>query len=398
MPTLQISPVNLATDTELSHSERFSEIRNRTVEICSCLQAEDMVVQPIVDVSPPKWHLAHTTWFFETFILNSLPGYKPFHSDFNFLFNSYYNTVGERVLRADRGNMSRPTTDEIYAYRRYVDAQITDYLDNDHATAEVIGNLQLGLQHEMQHQELLLTDIKYILGNNPMFPIYHDTCSIDLVESKENGFVSIDEGVYEVGFAGSGFCFDNEKGVHKTYIQGFEIATTQVSYGDFISFIEDGGYRDFKYWHADAWEWINQNEIKAPLYMHKVDGVWMHYTLSGFKPIDPALTLMHVSFYEAAAFAEWKGMRLPTEFEWEVASTKLQWGNVWEWTNSAYLPYPDYSKANGALGEYNGKFMINQMVLRGGSRATAQGHSRNTYRNFFQPHLQWQYAGIRLVK
>lgn len=398
MPSLQTLPVKDDVLTRMSLLERFNKTRNSTVEICSYLQPEDMVAQPIVDVSPPKWHLAHTTWFFETFILNGLSGYEPFNPEFGFLFNSYYNTVGERVLRADRGNMSRPVTKEIYAYRSYVDEKMRDILATNNLDSQLVEVLELGLQHEMQHQELLMTDIKYIFGMNPLFPVYNADCNVDLIDSKSSGFVSVDEGVYEIGFQGKGFSFDNEKGFHKSYIQAFEISNAQVSYGEYIAFIEDGGYTNFQYWHADAWEWINQNSISAPLYMHKVDGKWMHYTLGGFKPVISSLVLVHISYYEASAFAAWKGMRLPTEFEWEVASDKFFWGDIWEWTNSAYLPYPNYTKAEGALGEYNGKFMVNQMVLRGGSRATAEHHTRNTYRNFFQPHLQWQYAGIRLVK
>ncbi len=398
MPILQSLLVKNDLADEETLSEKYNRIRQASISICRPLCAEDMVVQPIVDVSPPKWHLAHTTWFFETFVLKTNPDYKLYHPDFNFLFNSYYNTVGERVLRADRGNMTRPTTSEIFAYRAYVDAQMGVFMNQQVLGVEIQSIIEMGLQHEMQHQELLYSDIKYIFGLNPLFPVYSLDSIVDLIETGEPGFTSIDEGIYEVGFQSDGFCFDNEKGLHKSYINAFEISTSYVSYGEYIEFIEAGGYSDFQYWHADAWDWINENNVRAPLYMHKVRGEWMHFTLSGFKSVDPSIALLHISYYEAAAFAAWKGMRLPTEFEWEVASDKFQWGDLWEWTNSAYLPYPNYQKAEGALGEYNGKFMINQMVLRGGSRATAANHTRNTYRNFFQPHLQWQYAGIRLVK
>lgn len=383
-----------------SLSNRFESIRQRTEAICKPLEIEDCVVQPVEYVSPPKWHLAHTTWFFETFFLKEIyKDYKPFHPDFNFLFNSYYETVGARVLRTDRGNITRPGVKQILEYRGYVNSKVKEALDHKTISSERVAIVELGLQHEMQHQELLLSDLKYILGHNPIFPVYEADSRIDRNKiSKRSEFIHIASGNYEIGFQGDGFVFDNELNRHTVYVHDFEIASEPVKFGEFIEFIEDGGYIRFEFWHSDAWAWVQENKIAAPMYMHKDNGKWMRYTLSGYAEINPDDILVHVSYYEAAAFAAWKKMRLPTEFEWEIASDHFFWGNVWEWTNSAYLPYPGFAAAAGALGEYNGKFMINQMVLRGASLATTPGQSRKSYRNFFHPYLQWQYAGIRLAR
>ena len=389
-----------ATEKQVNLKERFLAVRSRTEEICKPLQTEDYVVQPSVDVSPPKWHLAHTSWFFETFFLpKAIQGYIPFDKDFNYLFNSYYETIGKRVLRADRGNITRPGVDKIYAYRAYVNTHVVNALQQTEISDALREIIILGMNHEMQHQELLYSDIKFILGHNPIFPIYNHSCDIDSIEIKEKTeFLYVDQGIYEIGFSGEGFSFDNELNKHSVYLHDFEIASQPVLFGEFIEFIEDGGYQNFKYWHNDGWTWVNENKITAPLYMFKVDGKWHRYTLAGFKVVNPHDVLLHISFYEASAFATWKGMRLPTEFEWEAASDLFKWGDCWEWTNSAYLPYPGFHAAPGAIGEYNGKFMVNQMVLRGASKATSAGHSRKTYRNFFHPYLQWQYAGLRLAK
>lgn len=381
-------------------SKNYTSVRNKTVQICEPLQFEDFAVQPTMDVSPPKWHLAHTTWFFETFFLpKANPDYKPFDENYSYLFNSYYETIGKRVLRANRGNITRPGVEEIYSYRHYVDDHVAQALNNQQLSDELKDVLTLGLHHEMQHQELLYTDIKYILGHNPIFPIYNSDCKIDAVESTNtNDFIQIDQGVYEMGYSGNGFSFDNELQKHRVYLHDFEIAKQPALFGEYLDFIEDGGYKNFRFWHSDAWAWVNENKIEAPLYVHKHNDQWYRYTLSGFKPINRNEVLMHINYYEAAAFAAWKGMRLPTEYEWEAACVLFDWGDCWEWTNSAYLPYPGFKAAPGAVGEYNGKFMVNQMVLRGASKATPKGHSRITYRNFFHPHLQWQYAGVRLAK
>lgn len=380
--------------------EDYKTIRQKTEEICSPLEKEDYVVQPIVDVSPPKWHLGHTTWFFETFILKQhLDDYKEFNSQYNFVFNSYYETVGARIIRTDRGNLSRPSVDDVYKYRKYVDGFMVTFLGSTYLSDSLTELIILGLNHEQQHQELLFTDLKYILGHNPLFPAYTASKADDEEgEVRTQAYIKIEEGVYEIGFHGNGFCFDNELGRHKIYLQEFKIAKDLVTNVEFLEFINDGGYQDFRYWHAEGWDWVNQNQAKAPLYWHNLEGEWMNYTLQGLKKILAKDVLCHINFYEAAAFASWKGMRLPTEMEWEIASNQLNWGTRWEWTGSAYLPYPGFSKAPGAIGEYNGKFMINQMVLRGSSTATPAGHSRNTYRNFFHPKHQWQFTGLRLAQ
>ncbi len=378
--------------------EQYRQVRRHSEDICEPLQTEDYVVQPIADVSPPKWHLGHTTWFFETFVLKpNMEGYREFDPQYNFVFNSYYETVGARVVRTDRGNLSRPSVTDVYNYRRYVDRNMEAFLLNGGLAGDTAAVLELGLNHEQQHQELLLTDIKYILGHNPLFPAY-STEQIEKTVVNATQFVKVPEGVYEIGFDGEGFCFDNEFGRHKAYLQSYEIAMHPVTNKEYLEFIDAGGYSDFRYWHSEGWEWVKQNKANSPLYWHYIDGQWMNYTFSGLNEIDPDDAVCHVNFYEASAYAAWKGMRLPTEAEWEAASGKIQWGERWEWTGSAYLPYPGYKKEPGAIGEYNGKFMISQMVLRGASVATPMGHSRNTYRNFFHPWHQWQFSGIRLAR
>ncbi|MGV9011155.1 MAG: ergothioneine biosynthesis protein EgtB, partial [Flavobacteriales bacterium] len=324
-------------------------------------------------------------------------GYKLFNDDMAYMFNSYYETVGKRVLRADRGNMTRPTLEEVHAYRAHVDKAMDAFLSSGKASEEALRILELGLNHEQQHQELLVTDIKYILGNNPLFPKYDDFTESE-AEKTKGEFIEIAGGLYSIGFEGPGFSFDNEHGRHQVFLNDFAISDRLVTNGEFLSFMDEGGYADFKFWHSDGWQWVQENKVQAPMHWHKVDGTWHYYTLKGLAVVEPKMPLCHISFYEAFAFAEWKGMRLPTEAEWEVASNRFQWGQRWEWTNSAYLAYPGFKRASGALGEYNGKFMVNQMVLRGASVATAPDQSRATYRNFFQPWLRWQYMGLRLAK
>ncbi|WP_207491789.1 ergothioneine biosynthesis protein EgtB [Aridibaculum aurantiacum] len=378
--------------------ERYQDVRQRTEAICKPLQTEDYVVQPVVDVSPPKWHIGHTTWFFESFILQPYaPNYKVFDPAYNYVFNSYYETVGARVIRTDRGNLSRPTVADIFSYRKYVDAAMMAFLSHNY-TSNLQELVELGLNHEEQHQELLHTDIKYILGHNPLFPAYKTGDENPVLAGSQDEWITMNEGIYDIGYEGESFCFDNELGRHKVYLQPYSIATSLVSNGAYIEFISAGGYTDFRHWHSEGWEWVKSNNISSPMYWHQIDGTWHHYTMQGLQPVKEDEILNHISFYEASAYAAWKGMRLPTEFEWEAASGKLDWGQRWEWTESAYLPYPGFSKAPGAIGEYNGKFMVNQKVLRGASQVTSPGHSRHTYRNFFHPHLRWQHTGIRLAK
>jgi len=377
--------------------EQFQYTRSRFLEICKPLKIEDYSVQPDVFVSPPKWHLAHSTWFFEQFVLcKFVENYQVFDEDFAYLFNSYYNNAGKRVLRPNRGLMTRPSVKDVYKYRDYVDLKMLAFL-NENPSQEALDIVELGINHEQQHQELFYYDITYILGNQPTFPTIKNKIELKSLSSN-SAFIKISEGLYNIGHKGKGFCYDNELGNHQVFLQDFEISNQLVSNGEFLAFIQAGGYQDFNLWHAEGWDFIQENNITAPLYWHEVDDVWFHYTLNGFVPVDKNKPVTHISFYEAFAFAEWKQMRLPTEFEWEVASQKIDFGQLWEWTNSAYLPYPNFSKAPGALGEYNGKFMINQMVLRGASVATVKNHSRNTYRNFFHPDMRWQFSGIRLVK
>ncbi|WP_276389671.1 ergothioneine biosynthesis protein EgtB [Eudoraea chungangensis] len=378
--------------------DTFLDTRLESEKRCAPLQTEDYVVQPIEDVSPPKWHLGHTTWFFEEFLLQKYSAdYIPFNDDFSFVFNSYYESVGKRVIRANRGNLSRPSVAEVYDYRKYVTDKIVD-LFSAKTSKEMFELLEIGIHHEKQHQELLLTDIKYILGNNPLFPFYKEDWNEDPNSDNSEIWLSVAEGIYSIGHTGEGFCFDNELGNHQIYLPSYEISNLLVTNADFLEFIQEGGYSSFEYWHAEGWDWLNKNQISAPLYWHNIDGTWHQYTLKGLQLLDPNNPVSHISYYEAFAYAQWRGLRLPTEFEWEVAQENFKWGDRWEWTESAYLPYPGYKKADGALGEYNGKFMVNQKVLRGGSVATPKEHTRATYRNFFHPKLRWQYTGLRLAR
>ena len=388
-------------------AELYSSVRRYTEELCKPLEIEDYIPQPIVDVSPPKWNIAHTTWFFEEMILKKFaPGYQVFDEQFGFLFNSYYNSIGDRTARDHRGAISRPTVKRVFEYRKYVDNAMVELLRGDSVNPQsAIRNPQLedlvilGLNHEQQHQELFLTDLKYTFSLNPLFPVYDEGFS--LVEKSDQGsgqFIQIDAGNYDIGFTGDGFCFDNELSRHQVFLDQYEIRNSLVTNREFIEFIEDGGYKDPLLWHSEGWDWVNQDKVGSPLYWIERDGEWFNYTLGGLKAVDPHAPVCHVSYYESSAFAEWKGLRLPTEFEWEAANQKFNWGLRWEWTNSAYLPYPGFKKPAGAVGEYNGKFMINQMVLRGGSCATPRSHIRGSYRNFFPPGARWQFSGIRLAR
>jgi ergothioneine biosynthesis protein EgtB len=385
-----------ATTTDIA--ECYAKVRKRTEQICSPLQIEDYVVQPVVDVSPPKWHIGHTTWFFETFILKpNFMGYQEYNPEYNFVFNSYYENVGARVIRTDRGNLSRPTVADIYKYREYVDNAMANFLCGDMGD-DIRELMVLGLNHEEQHQELLYIDIKYILGHNPLFPAYSKDYVSPNVEKTGGEFIKLQEGIYEIGFKGEGFCFDNELNPHKVYLNAFEISPDLVTNAEYLEFMNSGGYHDFRHWHAEGWDWVKTNKIESPLYWHLIGDDWYHYSYHGLGPLNEKDPVCHISYFEAYAYASWKEMRLPTEFEWEAAANQFNWGKSWEWTESSYLPYPGFAKAPGAIGEYNGKFMVNQKVLRGASEVTSPGHSRSTYRNFFQTHLRWQFTGIRLAK
>ena len=377
---------------------QYIDTRKHTETLCEPLEIEDYVPQPAEFASPPKWHLAHTTWFFEEFVLKPhLPEYELFHTKFSFLFNSYYNHVGDRTTRANRGDLTRPTVKEVYAYRHYVDKYMAVLIPGLQDNQELVDTIILGINHEQQHQELLITDMKYTLSLNPLYPVYKSGYSLVSDTQEKSTMIEIDAGNYKIGGDTNGFSYDNEHQRHQVYLNAFKISSSLVTNADYLEFVNDDGYSKFQYWHDEALGWLTKNQIKQPLYWHEADGRWYQYTLNGLQELDPKALLAHISFYEANAFANWQGSRLPTEEEWEVASGQLKWGQRWEWTQSAYTPYPGFKIAEGAIGEYNGKFMVNQKVLRGASLATYPGHSRTTYRNFFHPHLRWQLTGIRLV-
>lgn len=406
----------------LSH---FSSVRNLTSALTENIHPEDSVIQTEEDISPPKWHLAHTTWFFENFILKSyIKNYKPYHPSFDFLFNSYYQSQGTRVQRNKRGYHPRPLLSEVLKYRKAVDEEIIFLLKSQIDNAQLNKLVELGIHHEQQHQELLLTDLKNIWSKSPLFPEYIEPKEKNSHPSAVARWLPVEEGLFEVGYTGAAFHYDNESPRHKIYLDGFEISSRPVVTGEYLEFIKAGGYQQWKYWLHEGWDWVVNNQVKAPLYWDQIDDEWYVYTLSGFRKVDEQEILTHINFYEADAYARWRGFRLPTEQEWEVAAmlygkndlshnfldnknfhptvisdeNKAFSGQVWEWTNSSYLPYPGFKPWEGDVGEYNGKFMVNQMVLRGGSCVTPQNHIRYSYRNFFHPHLRWQFTGIRLAK
>ncbi len=418
--------------TELT--KYFMRVRQVSENICKPLEIEDYVVQPVPDVSPPKWHLGHTTWFYETVFLEKyVPEYEPFHPLYSFLFNSYYQSFGERWERPRRGVLTRPTVKEVYEYRSAVTGQMLELIEtvDEKDWPEFSRLLVLALNHEQQHQELLLTDIKYILAVNPLFPVYQEPAAGEAQQHSapiQGEWINFKGDVYEIGYRGDKFCYDNEQPVHRQHVKEFRLQNRLVTNEEYLEFINDGGYQDFRHWLSDGWDAIRINGWSSPLYWQKVEGAWHEITLGGLRKLNPTEPVCHVSYYEAEAYASWAGKRLPTEAEWEVAarvskvtpeqgnfyddrhfhplsirqssqgnSLQQMLGDVWEWTGSAYLPYPGYRHAEGALGEYNGKFMVNQMVLRGGSCATSRDHARITYRNFFQPDKRWQFMGIRLA-
>lgn len=396
---------------------RYLAVRAQTEALAAPLSPEDQVLQSMPDASPAKWHRAHTSWFFETFLLRPQgSAYRPFHEGYGYLFNSYYEALGERVARPRRGLLSRPSCEEIAAYRAHVDAAMLQLLGRCPAQAQAL--VELGLHHEQQHQELLLTDIKHAFYGNPLRPAYQAAAPAAGGDTPPLRWHALARGVYEIGHREAGFCFDNETPAHEVLLPGCRIASRPVSVGEYQAFIADGGYRRAGLWLSDGWAKVREEGWTAPLYWEEVDGRPGSYTLHGWRPLNPHEPVCHLSYYEACAYACWAGKRLPTEQEWEVAARLLGGDaslaaqvhlhprglrqgfvqDVWEWTGSAYLPYPGFRPAAGAVGEYNGKFMVNQMVLRGRSCATSPGHPRTSYRNFFVPAARWQFSGFRLAE
>ena len=370
-------------------------VRQRSEALAAPLSAEDQNIQSMPDASPTKWHLAHTTWFFEAVVLAKFArGYEPFDPAYNYLFNSYYEGLGARHPRPQRGMLSRPQVGEIMAYRRHVDAAMESLIAS--GAPEAAALITLGLHHEQQHQELMLTDIKHAFFGNPLMPAYGSTRELPAAVAEDLSWSHHLGGLVEIGHDGPGFAFDNESPRHKVFLHPFRIANRPVSNAEYLAFIDDGGYRRPEFWLSDGWAMVQREAISAPLYWIEDASGWRVFTLAGVQPLGAAEPVTHVSFYEAAAYAAWAGARLPTEFEWEAANPSAQ-GAVWEWTRSSYDPYPGFKPFAGEAAEYNGKFMVSQLVLRGFSRATPPGHARPTYRNFFPPSARWQFSGIRLA-
>ncbi|MGE5088704.1 MAG: ergothioneine biosynthesis protein EgtB [Candidatus Levyibacteriota bacterium] len=386
---------------------RYVDIRAHTGALVTPLSAEDCALQSMPDASPAKWHLAHTTWFFETFVLAAhLPGYRAFDPAFRALFNSYYDAVGERHPRPERGMLSRPDLATVFAYRAHVDRAMLRCLDLAAADRALESLIELGLHHEQQHQELILTDALHLLSRNPRRPAYAaDAPSTQTAGSGAPRWLPIPGGIVAIGHDGAGFAFDNEMPAHRVLLEAFELASRPVTNGEYAAFVEDGGYRRPECWLALGWDTACSGQWSAPLYWERRDAGWHEFTLRGMAVLDPDAPVAHLSYFEADAYARWAQARLPTEFEWEAAMRRerdagavLHAGEVWEWTSSSYAPYPRFRPAAGAVGEYNGKFMCNQYVLRGGSVATPAGHARVTYRNFFAPDARWQFSGVRLAR
>jgi ergothioneine biosynthesis protein EgtB len=379
---------------------RFAGVRDFTEHLASGLTPEDQCVQSMPDASPAKWHRAHTTWFFEQFILlPHMQGYRSFDVDFQFLFNSYYESVGSRHPRPQRGMITRPSADAVTAYRAHVDAAMRKFLAS--GAGHLAELLELGLQHEQQHQELMVTDITHAFAQNCLSPAAMPFWQPPPCQEGEARYIGFPGGMVEIGHAGEGFCFDNETPRHRVWLEPYRLADRLVRNRDWLDFIADGGYRDALLWMSDGWALAQAEGWEAPLYWRRHDEGWQQFGPAGLAPLDLAAPVRHISWYEADAFARWSGARLPTEAEWEAASADHRlvqmMDSVWQWTASAYLPYPGFRPVPGAVGEYNGKFMINQMVLRGGSAATSPGHGRLSYRNFFHPGKRWQFTGLRLA-
>jgi ergothioneine biosynthesis protein EgtB len=421
---LRRNPQPAPTATRLA--ERYEAVRRATHELVKPLSPEDCALQSMPDASPAKWHLAHTSWFFETFILQRfIAGYRPFHPAFRALFNSYYNAVGDKHPRPERGLISRPGLAEVLAYRRHVDGSVAALLEKQ-PEREIAALVELGINHEEQHQELVLTDIKHLLWKNPQRPTYAGQWPLTPIRGRKSRWVGFEGGVREIGHQGEEFAFDNETPRHPVMLRSFEMASHPVTHGDFLAFIEDGGYERPELWLSLGWERVQAEGWRAPLYWERRDGDWHTFTLHGMARIDPHTPICHVSLFEADAYARWADARLPTEAEWEVVAAQAAiegnfvasralhplaqreeprapglaqlFGDVWEWTQSAYSPYPGFQPAAGAVGEYNGKFMCNQYVLRGGSCVTPAAHIRATYRNFFPAEARWQFSGLRLAR
>ena len=417
-------------DVPRTLTARYRAVRQFTERLCEPLETEDYVIQSMTDVSPAKWHLAHVSWFFETFILEPhLPGYTPLNPQYAYLFNSYYVQAGARHCRAQRGYLSRPTVAEVYAYRTYVDEHMMQLFEaaDDDLTQTVTPLVEIGLHHEQQHQELLLTDLKHVFSVNPLRPVYRPATLGARAAAMPLTWVGFDEGLHEIGHAGDGFFYDNEGPRHRSFVDAFHLANRLVTNAEYQAFMEDGGYERPELWLSMGWATREEHGWTAPFYWEQRDGAWQCFTLAGMRAVDPDEPVCHVSYFEADAYARWAGARLATEQEWEVAARTVpmqgnfveaeryhpvaaeasaagespllqMYGDVWEWTRSSYSPYPGYEPLPGALGEYNGKFMCNQFVLRGGSCATSATHIRPTYRNFFPPDACWQFMGIRLAK
>ena len=380
--------------------DSYLAVRSHSEQLAAPLSAEDCALQSMPDASPVKWHLAHTSWFFESMILTGRAGYRPFDARYAYLFNSYYEALGPRHPRPRRGLLSRPSLDEVIAYRAHVDAAMENVLAHG-CEAAVEAQIELGLHHEQQHQELILTDIKHALFSNPLLPAYaQDAPTAGACPAPgEPGWINHPGGLTDIGHAGHGFAFDNEGPRHTVMLRPFRLSSQPVRNRDFLAFIRDGGYTHAEFWLSDGWAKVQDEGWRGPLYwLEDNDGSLSIYTLAGPRPLEPDAPVMHVSFFEAAAYATWAGKRLPTEFEWEACAKQFDFGQVWEWTRSSYDPYPGFKPFAGAASEYNGKFMVGQMVLRGGSFATPPGHARATYRNFFNPSARWQFSGLRLAE